>query len=192
MDGADAASGRPEGEGGRRRGPLPPGIAIRAMRPGDLDALVAVDRAGTRLLARHGFPSLLEHMADAESMAALARGRAVWVAAGEDGEPVGFAVASDEGAFFYLHELTVDPAQGRRGIGTALLSAVIDHARWAFHTAVALDTFRAVPFNAPFYSKRGFIEIERGAVPEPLARLAEAGRPAGVHPASRVVMARRL
>ena len=162
------------------------------MRPGDVPALVRVDRAATALLAEHGFPSLLDEPLDARGIDALVRGRAVWIAANADDAAIGFAVASDEGAFFYLHELSVDPAHGRCGIGTALLQAVIGHAKWAFHTVIALDTFRAVPFNAPFYSRHGFLEVEKSQVPEPLAALARAGRPCGIHPATRVVMVRRL
>ena len=172
------------------------------MRHEDRGSLVLIDRAATAHLAHHGFPSLLDAVIGSEGMDTLVEGRAVWVATlptsgdgtsteGSD-RPVGFAVASDEGPFFYLHELSVDPAHMRRGIGTALLRAVVDHARWAFHTTLALDTFRTVPFNAPFYAKRGFFEVERDAVPEPLATLAERNRPLGVHPAARVTMVRRL
>ena len=162
------------------------------MREADVGRLAEIDRAGTRLLAEHGFPSLLDQLADDEDMRRLTRGRAVWIAANARDEPLGFAVASDPGRFVYLHELSVDPTHGRRGIGSILLGAVIDHARWAFHTVVALDTFRTVPFNAPFYAKRGFMAVERDAVPPELAELAAAERPPGVHPASRVVMVRRL
>lgn len=154
--------------------------------------MVTLDHAATECLANHGFPSLLDHLIDEKSMATLLEGRATWIAADGADRPVGFAVASDEGPFFYLHELSVDPAHMRRGIGTALLRAVVDHARWAFHTTLALDTFRTVPFNAPFYEKRGFFEVERSVVPEPLAALAERNRPPGIHPAARVTMVRRL
>ena len=162
------------------------------MREDDLDALVAVERAGTRRLAEHGFPSLLDVMVDADGMRALTEGRGVWVAAGDADAPVGFAVASDEGRFMYLHELSVVPPHHGRGIGTMLLGAVVDHARWAFHTVLALDTFRTVPFNAPFYAKRGFMALERKDVPPEIEALAAAGRPPGIHPGARVVMVRRL
>ena len=176
----------------RSGGSVPEGYALRAGEPGDGAALAAIDRAGTALLASHGFPSLMDDLIDERGMAALTEGRGVWVMDGPSGLPVGFAVASDEGAFVYLHELSVDPEHGRRGVGTALLKAVIDHARWSFHTLVALDTFRTVPFNAPFYSARGFLALDREAVPPPIAALAEAGRPPRVHPASRTVMVRRI
>lgn len=171
---------------------LPPGYALRSLAPGDLDRLVEIDRAGTRLLAEHGFPSLLDHLIDRDGMERLTGGRRVWVAADGTGEAVGFAVASDPGPCLYLHELSVDPAHGRRGIGAALLAAVVAHARWAFHSAVALDTFRDVPFNAPFYRRHGFVALEPGLVPEDIRTLVERGRPPGILPRCRTVMVRRL
>ena len=162
------------------------------MRPDDLDRLVEIDRAGTRLLAKHGFPSLLDQMNDRDSMERLVSGRAVWIAADAADRANGFAVAEDLGPCLYLHELGVDPAQGRRGIGAMLLAAVVDHARWAFHSVVALDTFRTVPFNAPFYARRGFMAVEPSSVPEELREVVAKGRSAGIHPASRTVMVRRL
>lgn len=171
---------------------LPPGYALRSLREGEIDRLAEIDRAGTHLLAEHGFPSLLDHTIDRAGMERLMAGRGVWVAAGPDDGAVGFAVASDPGPCLYLHELSVDPAHGRRGVGGALLAAVVAHARWAFHSAVALDTFRDVPFNAPFYRKHGFVALEPGLVPEDIRGIVESERPPGIHPRCRTVMVRRL
>ena len=170
----------------------PDGISLRAYRPDDLARLVEIDRATTRHLAAHGFPSLLDAMPDEGSVAELVDGRAVWVAVGADDRPLGFAVASDAGPCLYLHELGVDPAEHRRGIGTMLLDEVVRHGRWLFQPALALDTFRTVPFNAPFYAERGFMPWPPGHVPPEIEGLVKAGRPPGIHPASRVVMVKRL
>ena len=171
----------------------PPGdVSLRAGRPDDLDRLHAIDRAGTLLLADHGFPSLRDALPGPDDTAALTAGRALWVAADGADRAVGFAVASDPGPCLYLHELSVDPPRGREGIGTMLLEAVVAHARCAFHPAVALDTFRTVPFNAPFYSRHGFLAMEPGAVHPDIAGIVRAGRPRGIHPAARGVMVKRL
>ena len=170
----------------------PAGVSLRAYRPDDLPRVLEIDRATTRLLAEHGFPSLLDAMPDEDSIARLVEGRAAWVAVDAGDRPLGFAVASDAGPCLYLHELGVDPAHHRRGIGAALLDAVVAHGRWLFQPALALDTFRTVPFNAPFYSKRGFMPWPPGHVPPEIEGLVRAERPAGIHPASRVVMVKRL
>jgi hypothetical protein len=58
--------------------------------------------------------------------------------------------------------------------------------------SLTLTTFRHVPFNAPFYARRGFAEIpahEQG--PELVAQLADEAR-RGLDPARRVAMRLRL
>lgn len=172
--------------------PLPSDVTLRAGRPDDLPRLNEIDRAGALLLAGHGFPTLADALPSLGDTQRLIADKALWVAADEGDRAVGFAAASDPGPCFYLHELSVDPERGREGIGTALLEAVVVHARWAFHSAVALDTFRTVPFNAPFYSRHGFMAMEPGAVHPDIADLVREGRPRGIHPASRVVMVKRL
>ena len=174
------------------RRPPPPDIALRGPRDGDLPALNAIDRAGAALLAEHGFPTLLDRLPEEADTAARIEGRMVWVAADGADRPVGFAVASDPGPCVFLHELGVDPARGRQGIGAMLLEAVIAHARWLFHGAVALDTFRTVPFNAPFYRRHGFLAMKPGQAHPDIAPLVAAQRPPGIHPAARVVMIKRL
>ena len=171
---------------------LPDDVRLRAGRPDEFERLNEIDRAGALLLAEHGFPSLATNLPTLDDTKRLVADRALWVAADAEDRAVGFAAASDPGPCFYLHELSVDPTRGREGIGTALLDAVIAHARWAFHSAVALDTFRTVPFNAPFYSRHGFLAMGPGQVHPDLAALVEGERPKGVHPASRVVMIKRL
>ena len=70
--------------------------------------------------------------------------------------PVGYLLieAVDDGA--HVEQLSVDPARGRSGIGTALLNVA---ARWAAangRSSLTLTTFRDVPWNAGFYARRGF------------------------------------
>lgn len=70
--------------------------------------------------------------------------------------PVGFARIEAVGGQAHLQQLSVDPAFGRVGIGTALLEAAIEWARESGFCAMTLSTFVYVPFNAPFYARFGF------------------------------------
>jgi len=73
-----------------------------------------------------------------------------------DDPPVGFGCAEIVDGVAYLWQLAVLPAQGRRGLGTALVASVCDWARTQGLGAVTLTTFRDVPWNGPFYERLGF------------------------------------
>jgi GNAT superfamily N-acetyltransferase len=104
----------------------------------------------------------------------------------------GFAIAAELHGIFWLKELSVDPPYARRGIGTALVRAVEDRARWAFHTALGLSTFRDVPFNAPFYRRLGFLEVEPSRVDEAIREQMLREVPDGAALQDRVLMIRKL
>ena len=80
----------------------------------------------------------------------------------------------------------------RQGAGTALLNAVSGHARAAGYRRIGLSTFRDIPFNAPFYARRGWQIVDPDAVSAALrARFLEEV-PDGVSPADRVLMILQL
>ncbi|GAA3133001.1 ribosomal protein S18 acetylase RimI-like enzyme [Kribbella aluminosa] len=89
------------------------------------------------------------------------RGRVVLVAE-EDGV-VGF-VSGEERTHWagepelYVGELVVAPQHEGRGVGRALMDAVVDHARQQGLTAITLDTGAANTNARAFYSRLGFAE----------------------------------
>lgn len=113
----------------------------------------------------------------------------VWVAqALEDplfGELVAFAVTRREGRDLHLVELSTRREVQGRGIGRALLGAILEQALEAGCTGATLTTFRDVPWNAPFYARMGFQELAADGLPGHLrdALAAEAAR--GVLPMER-------
>lgn len=167
-------------------------VSIRPARHGDLDRLLDIEHAATAALARF-VPALAEAApTDRYRFAGMLRRGESLVATLDDGTVAGFAIAGPLGGIYWLTEMGVDPSSGRRGIGTALLLAVIERARWADHPAIGLTTFRDVPFNAPFYARHGFIAVDPAELePEIGGRLA-AETPAGTDPDSRVMMFKRL
>jgi GNAT superfamily N-acetyltransferase len=119
-------------------------------------------------------------------------GHEAWVATAPSCEPIGYAVAGAIGPFLHLRELSVDPAHGRRGIGTALVEHVVAAARQGRFRGVTLTTFRDVPFNAPFYARLGFSEMPPDRASEALRAAFLREVPAGIDPSSRVLMARMI
>jgi GNAT superfamily N-acetyltransferase len=98
--------------------------------------------------------------------------------------PVAFAYVDWLDGHLHLHQIAVHPRHGRRGIGSALMAAVIARAG---NAGVTLTTFRDVPWNGPWYAHLGFAEL---AEPGPgLSALVALERAAGLDDlGARVVM----
>lgn len=172
---------------------LPAGYQMRAMKDGEQEALWQIDCAAAQRFADHGFPSLAQTSGPPpHTFLAVLEGRGVWVVADATDIPVGFAVAGDLEGLLWLYEMGVHPSHGKKGIGKALLSAVIDHGKWAFYGTMGLSTFRNVPFNEPFYAKFGFMRVDPLAASSVVCSQFEGEIPEGVHPASRILMIRKL
>lgn len=92
----------------------------------------------------------------------------VWVAASEAGL-LGFIGCERFDDALHICELDVRHEHQRKGIGRALIAHAIQAARDLQLPAVTLSTFRDIPWNAPFYSRLGFVEP---AVDEPHLRRA--------------------
>ncbi len=84
----------------------------------------------------------------------------VWVGCLQGDVPVGMVIASVREGTVYIEEIDVVPEHGRRGLGTRLLARVCAWAQEMAYPAVTLATFRDVPWNAPFYRKHGFRDLE--------------------------------
>lgn len=103
---------------------------------------------------------------------------------GAGGELLGFAhlvwLPTDGGSrSAHLEQLSVLlPEHGRRGIGTALVRAVCEEARWEGHRRLTLCTYRDVPWNGPFYRALGFEEL--ADLPPHLERLRAVERDLGL------------
>jgi len=129
------------------------------MRVDDVEAVQRVEvDAGTRF---RSFPdprvaACADHAPypgpELEVMVAAGRG---WVAIVE-GVVVGFVVVEHVDGCGHVEELAVAGDHGGRGIGTALLEAAVAWAANSQFPAVTLTTFREVPWNRPFYERRGF------------------------------------
>lgn len=166
------------------------GVVIRDGVAADVESLLAVEARAATLLLDHGGHDLLAM--HALSVDDLLRGiaedmlRVAQIAA----HAVGFALAGKIDGHAHLFELSVDPAHGRRGIGSALLESVCESASARGFPCISLVTLRQVPWNAPFYARRGFVELGVAGRGPALNELTERERVLGIDVASRVVMRR--
>ena len=148
-------------------------ITIRPARAEDAEALPAIEQS-----AGLAFRTIeeLAWLADGDNVSverhrALIAGGACWVAADEEGRPVGFLSAGIEDDALHIWELDVRLDRQEQGIGRALLERAVADARRRGLGAVTLTTFRAVAWNAPFYRKAGFRILEGAEIDARLASL---------------------
>ncbi len=167
---------------------------IRGARADELPQLAEIERlAGVRFETIPALADIPEVLTPAGALAAaLGRGQ-VWVAAAAgDDTPVGFAYGDLLDDAVQLEELDVLPEWGRRGIGRALVEAVVADARARGLAAVTLTTFRDVPWNAPFYARLGFRVVADAALSPGLAALLEHEERRGLPRRLRVAMRRSI
>ena len=84
------------------------------------------------------------------------------------------------------------PRHGRRGVGTALVEAVCDWGRRRGFEELTLTTFRALPWNVPFYARLGFEEVAGDDLTPELEAVIRDETARGLDPRRRVVMRYRF
>ncbi|ONI79327.1 hypothetical protein ALI144C_26255 [Actinosynnema sp. ALI-1.44] len=142
--------------------------AVRIARAAELPALGEIERAADGVFVAVGivFPpgtTVVETVTDPADV----------LVTGDP--PVAFAYTGQLDAHLHLHQIAVDPAHARRGIGTELMRAVLTRAG---DRAVTLTTFADVPWNGPWYRELGFTVFDEPG-PE-LAELVSEERRAGL------------
>ncbi|WP_428667713.1 hypothetical protein [Reyranella sp.] len=119
---------------------------IRAAHPHEIRLLPQIENAADQRFARVGLQRVVDM--PGHSIAALEHGRRhglLWVAIEPRGHVVGFALIEIKR-------------------GTALIERCAATARALGHEPLYLTTYRDVAWNKPFYQRRGFTEVPRGAL----------------------------
>jgi len=131
---------------------------VTAARPQDLPELPHIEALALALLAGHPAHEIFgRHATPVDDFAAGLRRDCLWVARLDPaGPPVGHVLAGELDGDFHIQQMDVSPAQGRRGIGRALLEHACDVARARGYRHAVLTTLADVPWNAPFYASAGF------------------------------------
>jgi GNAT superfamily N-acetyltransferase len=167
--------------------------SIRPARRRELVALPEIERLAATLFAPFDLADLFARdVASVELLDECRQAGRLWVAAGEDDLPVGFAIASELDGNAHLDGINVHPDHGRRRIGTSLVEVVCGWARSAGYDAMTLSTMRDVPWNASFYEKLGFRIIHENEMTEALREVLRAEARAGMPVRDRVLMRRDL
>ncbi len=167
-------------------------VTVRAAVEGDVEwaRVIEVD-AGRRFHEVGLGPVAEDDPPSADELAGHVRAGTMWVAE-LDGEVIGYAVASIVDDHGHLDQVSVTRMASGRGVGTALLDRVCAWASGVGSEWVTLTTFRDVPWNAPYYSRRGFSILDEAELGPELAAVREMERIGGLEVSPRVAMRRRL
>jgi ribosomal protein S18 acetylase RimI-like enzyme len=163
-------------------------VTIRDAIPADILLLAPIEARGDALFAAVGHPEFVGAgtISDEYAGVAIAEGR---IRIAElAGHVVGWALVSRLDDELFLSQLSVDPAFGRRGIGTALLQDCIERARAVGEPSLLLDTQADVVWNAPWYARHGFEAVPVGSWTDALRERARAQTADGFDWATRVFM----
>lgn len=134
--------------------------SLRLARPADAALMPAIESAASSMFADD--PDLqgldFDDAWEEQELAALIRkGHCLVAHVGE--RMVGFLVSQPFRRELHIWEMDVHPDFQQRGIGAGLVRAAQIDARNSGFKALTLTTFRDLPWNGPFYERRGFEEV---------------------------------
>ncbi|QVN21281.1 GNAT family N-acetyltransferase [Burkholderia pyrrocinia] len=145
-------------------------ILIRPATREDAAAMAAVEVAAAQRFREIGMTDIAdaEPTDTADVLARIDDGRAV-VAVDAQGACVGFAFYRLlDGQRLYLEELDVAPSHAGQRIGARLIEQVTARAAQQGIAQVVLSTFRAAPWNEPYYARLGFRIIDDASLDDTL------------------------
>lgn len=166
-----------------------PRVSVRAGRPDDLPVLTDIEDDAARRFAEAGVPP---HWWDGPTppdryVGNLGAGL-LWIADCPDAGPIGFAACGLVDDALFIEEISVRRAYQERGVGTRLLDAVEAAAHGRHLTAVMLTTDRFLPWNGPYYARRGYDLLDRADHTPRLTAILDAEVAAGFDRDRRIVM----
>lgn len=163
--------------------PVPEGrLEIRAAEASDLELLEEIDDRAEALFraAQYELPDI------PFDEAAVRHAKVIFVAGRP---PVGYIHLDEVDGMAYVAELAVLPKWMRRGIGTGLIERACEWARGNGYRVITLTTYADVPWNAPYYAARGFLEMTHA--PPGLAAIREHEKTLGLDDVGRRIVMRR-
>lgn len=132
-------------------------MKIRLARPEDIPALPLLETSAGQAFRGTDQDWIADDIVmEVDAYPPLVAAGGVWVAEAGEGTVAGFVATAPLDDALHILEMAVHQDHQRKGIGARLMSAALGHARDAGYPAATLTTFRAIPWNAPFYARIGF------------------------------------
>lgn len=168
-------------------------LAIRLAETEDLSHLAGVERAAGQAFRGLGMDAVAndEPLAFDRLHAYQQAGRA-WVAGADGQPPAAYLILDVIDGDAHIEQVSVHPDYARRGLGRRLIDEAEAWARRRVLPALTLTTFSEVPWNAPYYRRLGFVDLEDGELRPGLAGVRRHEAEAGLDARPRVAMRRLL
>lgn len=166
-----------------------PEPTIRPAAPDDFGALREIERAAGQLFAEIGMEEIAKDEPPSLDELRKYRDRGhAWVLADADDAPIGFALVDIVDGCAHIEQVSVHPRHHRQGYGRRLIDHIATWARDRAMPAVTLTTFVDVPWNAPYYERRGFRTLTDAELTPELAAVRAHEAANGLDPRTRVCM----
>lgn len=138
----------------------PESYYIRSPRNSDIPILEKVERSAAEIFLTANLGFLLDGpTVDPYLLASMANSGHLWIAVDKFDQPIGFIGGQYLEGNFHIIEVSVARAYQGRGIGKALMATMVDQIRAEGYKTITLTTYRDLPWNAPWYSRMGFVEV---------------------------------
>lgn len=148
--------------------------AIVSAAPEHLPYLLSIEEAAGELFPMDDQPEPLRSInRPPEDFVKGLNNGLLWVVVDIANISVAFLLASIIDGCIHITEFDVHSDYGKRGIGTKLIDHVLAAAKEKGFPSVTLTTFEHLPWNAPFYRKRGFEVIGVDQIGDELAQIVE-------------------
>jgi predicted N-acetyltransferase YhbS len=166
-------------------------VIVRPAQPSEIETVRDLERASAQR-----FVGLIDALAaDEPSPASVLAARldaGGLLVAEIDGVLAAFVMFRPVSEGLYVEQIDVLPAFERRRIGAALIDAVARRARAANLARLILSTFRDVSWNAPYYRRLGFIDIDDKKLAPDLLEIRREHLARGLDESARVFMERAV
>lgn len=166
---------------------------IRPARADELERLRGIEFAAGEIFRSCGMDAIADDEPFTVTELALfqARGGALVFTDASD-VPVAYLLLERLDGNAHVEQLSVHPSHARRGLGSELLDTA---EKWAQAEGLAwltLTTFRDVPWNAPYYRRLGFEELDPELLDDGLRGILECEALLGLSRWPRIAMRRRV
>lgn len=166
---------------------------IRAARADELERLRGIESAAGEIFRSCGMDAIAddEPLTVTELAIFQSRGGALVFADASD-VPVAYLLIEHLDGNAHVEQLSVHPSHARRGLGSELLDGAEQWAHAEGLEWLTLTTFRDVPWNAPYYRRLGFEDLEPELLDDGLRGILECEGLVGLSRWPRIAMRRRV